>query len=247
MKKLYFSFLCMAVAVLLSSCAHSVYPLDVLYSNYNSRMRSQEDLTIKANVWIYFNEKDIPGEYAIISANTYNPFCLLPFRGIRVKKMNKRFLEQAVKQADKEGGNAVLVQGGGFFYVLNMKNRDGIEVPAANFINPILDMKNADIVKSGSVEKMKRGERTRTINAFMDEIDSNIDYLQTTEEIAAVRKKIDVLSQYNLRVKNPKKSIDKFVRKKTRKVNSIEKKLAKQAAKQKAAAKTAKQSPAKKK
>ena len=58
MKKLYFSFLCMAVAVLLSSCAHSVYPLDFLYSNYNSRMRSPEDLAIKANVWIYFNEKD---------------------------------------------------------------------------------------------------------------------------------------------------------------------------------------------
>ena len=232
MKKIYFSFLCMAVAVLLSSCAHSVYPLDLLYSNYDSRMRSPEDLAIKANVWIYFNEKDIPGEYSIISANTYSPFCFLPFQGIRVKKMNKLFLEQAVKQADKEGGNAVLVQGSGIFYVLNMKNRDGIEAPAANFINPILDMKNADIVKSGSVETMKRGERTRTIKAFMDEIESNIDYLQTAEEIAAVRKKIEVLSQYNLRVKNPMKSVDKFVRKKNRKVNSIEKKMAKQAAKQ---------------
>lgn len=232
MKKIYFSFLCMAVAVLLSSCAHSVYPLDLLYSNYDSRMRSPEDLAIKANVWIYFNEKDIPGEYSIISANTYSPFCFLPFQGIRLKKMNKLFLEQAVKQADKEGGNAVLVQSSGIFYVLNMKNRDGIEAPAANFINPILDMKNADIVKSGSVETMKRGERTRTIKAFMDEIESNIDYLQTAEEIAAVRKKIEVLSQYNLRVKNPMKSVDKFVRKKNRKVNSIEKKMAKQAAKQ---------------
>lgn len=232
MKKLYFSFLCMAAAVLLSSCAHSVYPLDALYSNYNSRMRSQEELAIKANVWIYFNEKDIPGEYSIISANTYSPFCLLPFKGIRVKKMNKRFLEQAVKQADKEGGNAVLIQGGGFFYVLNMRGRDGIESPAVGFDNPILDMKTADIIKSGSVETMKRSERTRIINAFMDEIDSNIDYLQTAEEIAAVRKKIDVLSQYNLSAKNPKKAIDKFVRKKTRKVNSIEKKMAKQAAKQ---------------
>lgn len=232
MKKIYFSFLCMAVAVLLSSCAHSVYPLDLLYSNYDSRMRNPEDLAIKANVWIYFNEKDIPGDYSIISANTYSPFCFLPFQGIRVKKMNKLFLEQAVKQADKEGGNAVLVQGSGIFYVLNMKNRDGIEAPAANFINPILDMKNADIVKSGSVETMKRGERTRTIKAFMDEIESNIDYLQTAEEIAAVRKKIEVLSQYNLKVKNPMKSVDKFVRKKNSKVNSIEKKMAKQAAKQ---------------
>jgi len=232
MKKLYFSFLFMAAAVLLSSCAHSVYPLDLLYSNYNNRMRSPEDLTIKANVWIYFSEKDIPGEYTIISANNYSPFCFLPFKGIRVKKMNKRFLEQAVKQADKEGGNAVLIQSAGFFYVLTLKDRDGIESPAASFSSPILDMKNADIVKSGAVEMMKRGEKTRTINAFMDEIDSNIDYLQTAEEIDAIRKKIDVLSQYNLRAKNPKKSIDKFVRKKSRKVSSIEKKMAKQAAKQ---------------
>lgn len=236
MKKLYFSVLCIAAAALLSSCAHSVYPLDALYSNYNSRMRSPEELAIKANVWIYFNEKDIPSEYTIISVNTYSPFCLLPFKGIRVKKVNKLFLEQAVKQADKEGGNAVLIRGGGFFYVINMKDRDGIEAPAANFENPILDMKNADIVKSGSVETMKRGERTRTINAFMDEIESNIDYLQTAEEIAAVRKKIEILSRYNQKSKNPKKSIDKFVRKKTRKVNSTEKKLSKQASKQKAAA-----------
>ena len=41
MKHLYFSLLCVA-AMAFCSCAHSVYPLDLLYSNYNNRMRSPE-------------------------------------------------------------------------------------------------------------------------------------------------------------------------------------------------------------
>lgn len=233
MKHLYFSLVCVA-AMALAGCAHSVYPLDVMYSNYNNRMQSPEDQKLKTDVWIYFTEKDIPGEYAIISANTYHPITLLPFNGIRVKKMNKRFLEQAVKQADKEGGNAILVQGGGFFYVLNIKNKSGLQPPVANIVNPILDMKTADIVKGGEIKKMKRADQARTVNTFMDEIASNIDYVQTKEEISAVRKKISILSNYNQKIKNPKKAIDKFVRKQTRKVNQIEKKLAKQKARAKA-------------
>ena len=232
MKHVYFSLVCVA-AMAFASCAHSVYPVDVMYTNYNNRMQSPEDQKLKTDVWIYFTEKDLPGEYAIISANTYRPFTFLPFNGIRVKKMNKRFLAEAVKQADKEGGNAILVQGGGFFYVLNIKDRSGLQAPVADIVNPILDMKTADLIKSGEVSKMKRGDQTRTLNAFMDEITSNIDYLQTKEEISAVRQKINVLSNYNQKIKNPKKSIDKFVRKQTRKVNQIEKKLEKQKAKAK--------------
>lgn len=231
MKHFYFPLLCVA-AMAISSCSHSIYPLESMYANYTNRMRSPEELTIKSNVWIYFNEKDIPGEYNIISSNTYNPFSLLPFKSIKVKKMNKKFLSEAVKQADKQGGNAILVKAAGFYYVLTMTDRDGVEAPVGNFTNPIFDMKYADMVASPEIQSMKRREATRTVNAFMDEIDSNIEYIQDQKELASVRKKIDVLSQYNLKAKSPKKAIDKFVRKKTRKLNSIEKKMAKQAAKQ---------------
>jgi len=236
MKHVYFSLLCVA-AVVLTSCAHSVYPLESLYSNYNNRMRSQEDLTLKANVWIYFSEKDIPCEYNIISANTYNPFTFLPFHGIKVKKMNKKFLEQAVKKADEEGGNAILVQSAGFFYVLNMPEREGIEAPTANFINPIFDMKYANLVGGKAINSMKRQERTRTVKAFMNEIEANIEYIQDKEELKTMRKKLDILSRYNLKQDHPKKSIDKFVRKKTRKMNIIEKKINKKAAKAKSSSK----------
>lgn len=231
MKHVYFLLLCVA-AIAFTGCAHSVYPLESLYTNYNNRMRTPEELALKSNVWIYFNEKDIQGEYTIISANTYNPFTILPFQGIKVKKMNKKFLEQAVKQADKEGGNAILVQSAGFFYVLNMPNREGFEAPAADFVNPIFDMKNVDIVGGQDILTKKNREQTRATKALMDEIESNIGYIQDAKELTAVRAKLQVLANYNLKAKSPKKSIDKFVRKKTRKLNSIEKKMAKQAAKQ---------------
>jgi len=237
MKHVYFSLLCVA-AVVLTSCAHSVYPLESLYTNYNNRMRSPEELKLKANVWIYFNEKEIPGDYNIISANKYNPFCFLPFHSLKVKKMNKKFLEKAVKKADEEGGNAILVQSAGFFYVLNMPHREGLEAPSAYFVNPILDMKYADIVGGKEINSMKHKERTRTLKAFMDEIESNIEYIQDKEEIKAMRKKLDILSHYNLKQNHPKKSIDKFVRKKTRKINRIEKSLLKKEAKAKGTSKS---------
>ena len=69
MKHVYFSLLCVA-AIAFTGCAHSVYPLESMYANYNNRMRSKEDLALKSNVWIYFNEKDVPCPYNIISSNT---------------------------------------------------------------------------------------------------------------------------------------------------------------------------------
>ncbi len=237
MKHVYFLLLGVAAAVL-AGCSHSVYPLESMYSNYNNRMRSEEELNLKANVWIYFSEKDIPCAYDIISLNTYNPFSLLPFHGIKVKKMNKKFLEQAVKQADKEGGNAILIQSAGFFYVLNMPEREGIEAPTAHFINPIFDMKYADLVGGKEINSMKRKERTRTVKAFMDEIEANAGYIRDKEEVKTMRKKLDILSRYNLKQTHPKKSIDKFVRKQTRKINRIEKSIIKKEAKAKAASKS---------
>lgn len=230
MKHVYFLLLCVA-AIAFTGCAHSVYPLESMYANYNNRMRSQEELTIKANVWIYFNEKEIPCAYSIISANTYKPFSLFPFRSVIVKKMNKKFLEQAVKQADKEGGNAILVQSAGIFYVLNMPDREGIEAPAGNFLNPIFDMKYANMVSDKAIYSMKNRAQTRIVKAFMDQIEVNVEYIQDKEEVKAMRNKLDILSNYNQNAKHSKSSIDKFVRKQTRKINRIEKSINKKEAK----------------
>ena len=42
------NFIIVAIAAfVLSSCAHTIYPIESLYNNYNSQMRSVEDLEIK--------------------------------------------------------------------------------------------------------------------------------------------------------------------------------------------------------
>lgn len=227
-------------AALFASCAHSVYPVESLYSNYDLRMRSEEDLAIKGKVLVYFNERDIKSDYSIISLNTYRPTSLLPFKSVIEKKMRKRFLAEAVKKAYEEGGNAILVKSAGFFYVLNLAQWNADDAPAANFVNPIFNMKNAELVKSGQLDGMKRSERARAEKAFINEIKDNCDNLNDLDEVEAVRTKIDILSSYNLHQKHPKSAIEKAVKKATKKVNKAEKKIRKQVAKQaKAAAKTA--------
>ncbi len=145
-------FICAALIALVCSSCHSIYSIESLYDNYNSRMRSEEELEIKGKVIIYFTENEIHSNYSIISVNTYKPFCLLPFNSIFTKKMNKKFLSQAVKKAYEEGGNAILVRAGGFYYVLNLENWNADDAPAASFVNPIYKTKYSDIVASGALD-----------------------------------------------------------------------------------------------
>jgi len=230
----------MATAVasmLLSSCAHSIYPVEAMYTNYALQMRSTEDLEVKSKVQIYFKEADIKGEYNIVSCNTYNP-AAFPIKACEDKKMIKKFLAGATRKAYELGGNAILVKSAGFYWVLNLKDWNEENAPKVDFVNPIFDMKYADLIKSSEMNKMKRGERVRTEKAFMDEIEANIENVNELDEVKAIRKKIDVLSSYNLKLKNPKSSIEKAVKKDTKKLNRAEKKIKKRIEK----AKTAKSS-----
>ena len=227
------NFIIVAIAAfVLSSCAHTIYPVESLYNNYNSQMRSVEELEIKGKVNVYFNEKDIKGEYTIISTNAYNPFCLLPLKPIYEKKMQKTFLTAAVKKAYEQGGNAILVKTTGLYFVLNLTNWAADDAAAASFVNPIFNMEKADQVKSGALASMKRSERTRCEKAFIDEIESNLQNLYELPEVEAVRSKLKVLADYNLTLKNPKKAIDKVVKKGMKKCTSKEKSIIRKAQKQ---------------
>ena len=219
------------VAFLFSSCAHSVYPTMSLYNKYNSQMTSDEELAIKGQVNIYFNENDVDGEYEIVSLNTYKPFCLLPFHSLQVKKMTKKFLKQAVLKAYEEGGNAVLVKSAGFFYVLNLKNWVANDSWTKNLFNPIFNTKLSEKIQSGTLASMKRADRVRVEKSFIDEIKSNIDNILTLEEVEAVRKKIAVLSDYNHKLDRPLKAYEKVIEDFTDDCNSIEKKIQKDAEK----------------
>ena len=227
------NFIIVAIAAfVLSSCAHTIYPIESLYNNYNSQMRSVEELEIKGKVNIYFNEKDIKGEYTILSSNSYKPFCLLPLKPIFEKKMQKKFLTAAVKQAYEQGGNAILVKSTGLFFVLNLTNWVADDAAAANFVNPIFKMDKANEVKSGALASMKRSERVRHEKAFINEIESNVENLYELAEVEAVREKIQILSDYNLTLKNPQKSIDKVVKKSLKKCKMKEKSIIKRTKKQ---------------
>lgn len=227
------NFIIVAIAAfVLSSCTHTIYPIESMYNNYNSQMRSVEDLEIKGKVNIYFNEKDIKGEYTILSSNSYKPFCILPLKPIFEKKMQKKFLTEAVKQAYEQGGNAILVKSTGLFFVLNLTNWVADDAAAADFVNPIFNMEKADQMKSGALANMKRSERTRCEKAFMDEIESNIQNLYELAEVEAVRSKIKVLADYNFTRKNPKKAIEKAVKKGMKKCKAKEKSIIRKAKKQ---------------
>ena len=225
-----FLFVCVT-AFLFSSCSHCIYPLQTLNNNYHSRMKTEEELAVKSKVNIYFNENDIKGEFEVVSLNTYNPPFTFGIKPLFTKKMNQKFLKEAVLKAYEEGGNAILVKGAGSFYVLNLKNWVADDMAAATFVNPIFDMTLSEEIKGGSVASMKYGERTRKEKAFIDEIDSNIGNMSTLEEIGAIREKITVLSNYNLTLKHQKSSIEKKVKKFTKKCNRMEKRLNRAAAK----------------
>lgn len=229
MKTLKLLLCAVAVSAICSSCSHQVYSVESMYNNYNSRMKSDEELAIKGKVHVYFNEKDIKSDYDIISVNAYKPFVI--FQSSLVKKMNKKFLAEAVKKAYEEGGNAILVKSAGAFFVLNLTNWNADDAPAATFKNPIFDTKYSDLVKSGKLATMKRGERVRTEKAFTDEIEANIENVKTLDEVKAVRDKVVVLSNYNLTLKHSKKSIEKAVKKYNKKLNRAEKKIKKAIAK----------------
>ena len=60
------NFIIVAIAAfVLSSCAHTIYPVESMYNNYQSQMRSVDELEIKSKVQIYFNEKDIKSDYTV--------------------------------------------------------------------------------------------------------------------------------------------------------------------------------------
>lgn len=222
--------ICLA-AFLFSSCAHSVYPITSLCNNYNAQMTSEEELAIKEQVNIYFNEKDVDGEYQIISLNTYKPFCLLPFHSLQVKKMTKKFLAKAVLKAYEEGGNAILVKSAGFFYVLKLENWVANNSWMPTFVNPIFDTKLSEEIQSGALASMEKKDRARAEKAFIDEIESNIENIVTLEEVEAVRRKIAILSEYNSKLEKPKKSYQEAIEDFTDDCNSIEKKINREAAK----------------
>lgn len=236
MKKLFYFAIMAVMASVLTSC-HSVYSLKSLNVNYAYQMDSEKEAEIRDKIYIFNNEKDIKGEYDILSINAYYPSWICQpmsiFHSAYEKKIRKKFYAEAVKKTFEEGGNAVLIVAPGYFKVLDVTKWDA--EPENKFNNPIFDTEAMDRVKNGNLRKQKRAVRVRAESALIDDIDANISFAHTLDETKMIREKIKVLSDYNLQ--KPSASLTKKINKFGKKVNSKEKSIKRKMAKK---AKTAK-------
>ena len=195
MKKL---FLLAAVCsvMLTTSCSHTVYNPKVLQGNYDLRMNSKEELNIKGKVRIYLSEKDVQGEYEVISLNLYKPFTIPVFMSVK-GQTNKKFYEKAVKKAYEQGGNGIIIMAGGYYKVISLYNWDSDNAASEKFVNAILDVTLLNRFKNGEIAKLSPREVKRFVTDLDNEIIFNLKTMKTSQEASVVKEKILALQSWN--------------------------------------------------
>ena len=110
------------VAVMIStmSCTVTSYIEKDMSMNYELKMKSKKDVALFEKVHVYLSEKEIPGEFTVKSLNMYKPI-VLPVIGDRVKTITDNLYKKAVKTAEDQKGDAVLIVDESHFKVLKMK------------------------------------------------------------------------------------------------------------------------------
>ena len=229
MKKIYL-LLIVCVACVATSC-HTVYDARVMRANYDIRMNTPEKLEIKGKVRLFTSDAEIPGKYEVISYNIYNPF-RIPLLLSRKYQYHKRFYDNAVRKAYKQGGNGVVIQSGGYYKVINIIDWDSDNAEAAEFVNSILDRTLLDIFASGDIKKMSPRQIGRYKRDMVNEIYYNLRAAMSSEEVKVIGEKIEALDNWNNSLQTPEKKLAK--RLKVFKVvhGSLSKTIAKREAKQ---------------
>ena len=111
----------MAIVVLgLTSCTLTTYLEKDLAMNYELKMTSKNERALFEKVTVFVSEKDIKGEFTVVSLNTYSPI-VLPVIGNRKKVVTAALYKKAVKAADDQKGNAILIMDEAHFKVLRVK------------------------------------------------------------------------------------------------------------------------------
>lgn len=230
MKKLKsFAVLCIA-SVLFSSCAHTLYSPEVMEYNYNMRMKSDKELTAKSQVRIFMSEKDVKGDYTVVSVNLYSPFRIPVFMSFR-KQMSKKFYQKAVMKAQEQGGNGIIVTSAGMYKVINITAWNADDEGPATFVNVIFDKKLMNKFTSGEVSKSAKSAVRRYEASFCDEIALNVKSATTLEEVDVIKEKIAALKAYNASLSKPKSAIDKVIAKCEKSLVKVEKKIKKKQSK----------------
>lgn len=230
MKKL---FLLAAVCSVLfsTSCSHTLYNPKVLQGNYDVRMNDKEELEIKSKVRIYLSEKDVQGEYEVISLNLYNPFTIPLFMSHKAQ-MTKKFYEKAVKKAYEQGGNGIIVTAGGYYKVISIYSWDSDNAAAGKFVNAILDTSLMSRFNRGEVAKLSPREVKRCVTDLNNEIVFNLKTMKTSQEAKVVGMKIRALQNWS---RSQPKSNAKLT-KEIEKYNKAHKKLSKKISRKEAKA-----------
>lgn len=108
------------IAFSFMSCTLTSYMANDLSSNYQLKMTSKKEKALVEKIPVYLSEKEIQGEFTVKSFNTYNPI-VLPVIGNRKKAVSERLFKKAVKAAEEQKGNAILIIDDSHFKVLTLK------------------------------------------------------------------------------------------------------------------------------
>ncbi len=117
MKKLFVVFI---GAVAFTSCTVTTFLQKDFKSNYDLSMSSKKELAMAKSIPVYLSEREVPTEFTVKSINSYSPI-VLPIIGNRKKTVTKSLYKKAVKTANSQGGNGVIICDDFHFKVIEMK------------------------------------------------------------------------------------------------------------------------------
>lgn len=110
-----------ALCIGLSSCSVKTFSTTELDSNYKLKMTSQKEKNLAAKIKVFASEEEVPKSFDVISVNRYQPFVLpWPF-GNYDKTVKKNLYQRAVKTADKQKGDAVIIVDETHFKIIKFK------------------------------------------------------------------------------------------------------------------------------
>ena len=217
---------------LFASCSYRVFPVSKLQSNYDASMLSSEELVAKSGVHIYLNEKDVPGDYEVLSFVTYHPWFIIPIFYSEPYQQTKKFYKKAVLKAHELGGNAILVTAVSQFKVLSVAGLDNSDTSAPAPQNKKKGVSRVLLgqFEGGDVYKLESKLQSKYVNMLKEEIEDDIDDAKTLDECALITRKIDALEKYYDQVGKKTKSITRKLKEYREDLDDVVKKIEKRAA-----------------
>jgi len=197
MKRLFFySFLCVGLSALLSSCAYQVFPISTLEFNYDMNMQTAEELNAKSNVHIFLSDKDVPADYEVLSYVRHRVLLSIPIIAPERRQRLKKYYKKAVLKAESLGGNGVIVVTISDFKVIDIPSLKAVTPTQSSKINPILMSAALSKFDDGSILSLDNRQTKKYVTLLKDEIESNLKACKTLEEANYIERKIDALNDY---------------------------------------------------